>query len=163
MATEGATGDSKPGLTAVPCSRESDHAERASSTRSLHNRRGDTCPARDKRTLRCSQASIPGHRSTLGAPPAAMKGLRGESLFTGAPRFVRKQVEARVMRRTMTRPSVIPRGIQPSRCEDSRVRECDLIMRCVASPPRCPSDRHRPLGAARVSVWLIPSGFARLL
>jgi hypothetical protein len=32
----------------------------------------------------------------------------------------------------------------PSRCEDSRVRECDLIMRCVASPPRCPSDRHRP-------------------
>jgi hypothetical protein len=33
-----------------------------------------------------------------------------------------------------------------SRCEDSRVRECDLIMRCVASPPRCPSDRHRPLG-----------------
>jgi hypothetical protein len=46
----------------------------------------------------------------------------------------------------------------PSRCEDTRVRECDLIMRCVASPPRCPSDRHRPPGATRVSVWLSPRG-----
>jgi hypothetical protein len=53
----------------------------------------------------------PGHRSTLGAPPAARKGLRGGSLFTGAIRNVRKQVEASVMRRTITRLSAIPRGI----------------------------------------------------
>jgi hypothetical protein len=99
-----------------------------------------------------------------GAPPAAMKGLRGESLFTGAKRLVRKQVEAK---RDPTPKSVLPRGSRDRVCEDSRVRECDLMMCCVASPPRCPSDRHRLQGATGASPWsyqrvrATPSGAAR--
>ena len=35
------------------------------------------------RALRCSQPPYPATDRRLGAPPAAMKGLRSESLFTG--------------------------------------------------------------------------------
>jgi hypothetical protein len=77
-------------------------------------------------------------------PCVTMKGLSGSTLFTGGSRSVRKRArEARSERRINRRSAGLVTDPR-SRCEDSRVRECDLITCCVASPPRCPSDRHRP-------------------
>jgi len=98
----------------------------ASSTRSLPHRRDVTYP-KGQRTPRCSTASTPGHRSTLGCTSDADEGATGPPLFTGATRLVRNQVEANAIR---------PR-VGSSRARTERVRECDLITCCVASPPRC--------------------------
>jgi len=148
-------GDSKPGLTAVARSRESERAQPASSTHALPTDAASRVP-QGMASVALLAASIPGHRSTFGCIPDGDEGAtRRVALHRGAPLCTKAGRGTRDPTGDIRR-SVIPRGISIAR-EDSRVRECDLITCCVASPPRLPSDRHRPSGApmaARASEWL---------
>jgi hypothetical protein len=126
----------------------------ASSTRSLHNRR-DLPSGRS----RCSQASIPGHRSTFGCIPDEDEGAtRRLALYRGEPPGTKA---GRGKARSDTKVGAPARELHRAG-EDSRVRECDLMMCCVASPPRCPSDRHRPSPSRARKRAVLLSGFARL-
>jgi len=115
-------GDNKPGLIAVHALAQA-NVEHASSTRSLPNRCSVTC-SQGQRTPRCSTASHPGHRSTLGCTSDDDEGATRRAALHRATRLVRKQVGASAIR-------------TDARARTERVRECDLIKCCVASPPRC--------------------------
>jgi hypothetical protein len=137
-------GDSKPGLTAVARSRESERAQPASSTHALPTDAASRVP-QGMASVTLLAASIPGHRSTFGCTPGGDEGAtRRVALHRGAR-----------LRTKAGRGERDPTGEFTGWCsregaliarEDSRVRECDLITCCVASPPRLPSDRHRLSG-----------------
>lgn len=90
----GARGDSKPGLIGDSMLSRKRSWQLASSTHSLPNRVTKRVRQRMANVTTLASLILATDRR-LGAPPAAMKGLRGETLFTGAPRLVRKQFEVR--------------------------------------------------------------------
>lgn len=111
---------------------------RASERRNQHPRLARFQPARRHvsrkgwRTLRCSQPPYLATDRRPGAPPAAMKGLLGGSLFTGALHLVRKQVEACAIR-TARFAGRWSREGPPIACEDSRVTRVrpDHVLCCI--------------------------------
>ena len=93
----GCPGDSKPGLTAVARSRESERAQRASSTHSLPTDAASRVP-QGMASAALLAASIPGHRSTFGCTPGGDEGATKRVALHRALGFVRKQVEASAIR-----------------------------------------------------------------
>jgi hypothetical protein len=144
VATQGAGGDSKPGLTAVPCSRESDHAEHRILDSLAPNRRD-----RPSGRSRCSQASTSGHRSTFGCTPDEDEGAtrrvalhRGEPSCTKADRGeARSDTEVGAPARELLSRQ---RGL-----ESSRVRPDDVL--CCIAPAMSERSASSPIPAARVS------------
>jgi hypothetical protein len=94
------------------------------------------------------------------APPDDDEGAIERDTLHRSSRSVRKRSRASAIRTAKLAVRWVWRQTSDRVCEDSRVRECDLITCCVASPPRCPSDRHRPWLTTRLRVW--PLGFTRL-
>jgi hypothetical protein len=102
-------------------SRESETSEHASSTRSLPNHATSRAPqgATNGAPLAASVLATDRHGD---APPRADEGATSRAALHRAL----GSYESRLRHSAMT-----------IACEDPRVRECDLIMCCVASPPRC--------------------------
>jgi hypothetical protein len=143
-ATTGCPGDGKPGLTVLHDSRKRT-CQRASSTRSLPNH-VTTRTSQGARARHAARNPNLGHRSRPDAPPGGDEGAIGLDALHRSAALGTKASSGSAIRTTIFVVRAVWRQTHESRCEDSRVRECDLITCCVASPPRCPSDRHRPQG-----------------
>jgi hypothetical protein len=82
-------------------------------------------------------------------PCVTMKGLSGAALCSSQGRSVVLGTKASSGERDpidVLCRSAVWRQTSIASARTREFRECDLITCCVASPPRCPSDRHRLLG-----------------
>jgi hypothetical protein len=109
-------GDSKPGLIAV---------HKNSYPRLVRFRTGAASRARKSNERRAARQPHSGHRSTLGCTSDIDEGATRRAAFHRATPLRTKAGRGKRCIRT------------GARARTERVRECDLIKCCVASPPRC--------------------------